>query len=921
MARRGRVVLAGAAFAAVVSALAFRAAREGGLDPRNEDLWVLCDFRDAIYFPARALLDGVNPYDGERFLAAYPVPRRFPIYSPSVLALHLPWGLVAYETGAVLFWIVTLALTLALAHAARRDATDEPVVGAAGTLALAACLLASRPGQQNLLVGQATLELVLAMFVAWRWGPTRPVLAGIALAVALGKVTFGLPLLVVMAALGWWRAVAVGVAVAAAVNGAVVAVLAARAGGVAALLEPLRVAAATTETIAEGHPALSYTRVDAIALVGRFLGDGPGTLGSLLITGGMLALAALACRRVAADAAWSEDARRRQLVVGVLTLTTLTCVYQQSYSVLLAAFPLVALPYRAPAGIGPGARALLLALLGLPFVNFAATAPGLVRLGAETGPAWLGLTSLNGLALAVAWAMYLGAALRLPARAAEDGAAPADRDTWRAHWDAHPAPTPSFAREAELFARRLREDFRLDCDTDVFDYGCGFGFVAAALAPDVRTVAVWEPARAMAAHARATLAGHPNVREVDLAAAGTRGDRPEVDLVVVNSVVQYMSEAEVARMLATLAGMLRPGGRIVVSDVVPPRHSLGREAVTFALRHPGLVRDRLWRWGRDYLRKMDALPLLRLGVEDLRRLAASAGLILETHRRNLTHFAGRTTFVLRPATLRAAILTFESPQGNLITQRLLRTRATEICGIVQALAVEPARPGWRSFLRIARRADTRLLAWKTAERVVSRLAWTWHRVRRRRPAIPTLAALAAEHGVPLVGTRDVNGAPAVATLRGWAPDVAVSVHFTQRLGKDVLAIPGLGTVNVHGALLPRNRGLFPYFWELANGDAEAGVTVHWVDEKLDTGDLILQRPIAIADDETVSSLAWKGAETGAALLEEALKLIASGAAPRLRQSSAASYYSWPRRADVTRLRRAGRRLGKLRDAWRRIGSG
>lgn len=914
--------LAAAAFAAVVAALAMRTARAGGLDLGNEDLWVLCDFRDAIYFPARALFDGINPYDGARFLAAYPVPRRFPIYSPSVLAVHLPWGLFSYETGAMLFWIVTVALTVALAYAARRDASAAPGVAAAGTLALAAFLLATRPGQQNLLAGQATLEFVLAMFVAWRYGPSRPVVAGIALAVALGKVTFGVPLLVVMAALGWWRALAVGVAVAAVANGAVVAVLAARAGGIAALLDPLRVATATTETIAEGHPALSYTRVDAIALVGRFLGDSPGAIGDLLITGGMLALAALACRRVAADVAWDEDPRRRQLVVGVLTLTTLTCVYQQSYGVVLAVFPLVALLSAAPAGIGPGARVTLLALLALPFLNFAATAQGLVRLGAEAGPAWLAITSLNGLALLAAWAMYLSAALRLSPRAADD-ATSAHGDGWRAHWDAHPAPTPSFAREAELFAQRLRDDFRLGADSDVLDYGCGFGFVAAALAPDVRTITVWEPARAMALHARATLAGVPNVQTVDLSPdREAPTDRSQVDVVVVNSVVQYMSEPEIARVLATLAGILRPGGCIVVSDVIPPGHSFLREALALAVRHPGLVRDRLWRWGGDYLRKMDALPLQRLGPEDLRRLAAGAGLVVEPHHRNLTHFAGRATFVLRPATLRVAILTFESPQGNLITQRLLRARSAEVCGIVQALAVEPAGPVWRSFLRIARRADTRLLAWKTAERVVSRAAWAWHRVRRRRPAIPTLAALAAEHGVPLLATRDVNAEPALATLRGWAPDVAVSVHFTQRLGREAAALPRLGTVNVHGALLPRNRGLFPYFWELANGDAEGGVTVHWIDERLDTGDVILQRPVAIAADETVSSLAWKGAAAGAALLEEALTLIAAGAAPRVRQSAeGASYYSWPRRADVTKLRRAGRRLGTLRDAWRRIGSG
>jgi methionyl-tRNA formyltransferase len=106
------------------------------------------------------------------------------------------------------------------------------------------------------------------------------------------------------------------------------------------------------------------------------------------------------------------------------------------------------------------------------------------------------------------------------------------------------------------------------------------------------------------------------------------------------------------------------------------------------------------------------------------------------------------------------------------------------------------------------------------------------------------------------------------------PDLLLSVHFNQRLGSEVLALPPRGALNVHGALLPRNRGLFPHFWALANGDSETGVTVHWMDERLDHGDVLLQRTVAIAPHDTVHALVLRSkVDVGRHALLEALERI------------------------------------------------
>ncbi|OQY27490.1 MAG: hypothetical protein B6I38_10060 [Anaerolineaceae bacterium 4572_5.1] len=94
---------------------------------------------------------------------------------------------------------------------------------------------------------------------------------------------------------------------------------------------------------------------------------------------------------------------------------------------------------------------------------------------------------------------------------------------------------------------------------------------------------------------------------------------------------------------------------------------------------------------------------------------------------------------------------------------------------------------------------------------------------------------------------------------------------------------------------------------MANGDAETGVTVHWVAPKFDTGEILVQRPLPIEAEDTV----------GANLLVEALTLIETGNPPYLPQNpEQATYHSWPTPADVRRFKQRGRRYGSLAETWK-----
>jgi len=269
--------------------------------------------------------------------------------------------------------------------------------------------------------------------------------------------------------------------------------------------------------------------------------------------------------------------------------------------------------------------------------------------------------------------------------------------------------------------------------------------------------------------------------------------------------------------------------------------------------------------------------------------------------------------------LNIAILTYESKQANLMTHRLLTEFPGQVRGILASDVIIPGKSTLGAAWFLLRKTGLGFVGMKGAEIILSRIAPLILKLTGRQPTIPSLAQMSAETGVPVVHTKNVNAPDSLATLQTWQPDVVVSVYLNQLIKKPIIELATRGVINVHPARLPHNRGLFPYFWALANGDAETGVTVHWVDIRFDTGEILVQRAFPIKPDDTVLSLAGKSAALGAELLVEAIRAIESGNPPRLSQNPAeASYFSWPTAEAVRRFRQRGRRYGSLRELWREV---
>lgn len=163
--------------------------------------------------------------------------------------------------------------------------------------------------------------------------------------------------------------------------------------------------------------------------------------------------------------------------------------------------------------------------------------------------------------------------------------------------------------------------------------------------------------------------------------------------------------------------------------------------------------------------------------------------------------------------------------------------------------------------------------------------------RTQRIQPPPIKAAVASSTIPVLQPDRIKREEAVRAIRELAPEVIVVMAYGQILPRTVLEIPTVACLNLHASLLPKHRGAAPIQAAITAGDAETGITVMYMDEGLDTGDMLLQSRIAIGPDESGGSLHDRLAEIAPGALDEALQRLASGTAPRIPQNSAEATYA------------------------------
>ncbi|MCS3950915.1 methionyl-tRNA formyltransferase [Salinibacter ruber] len=166
------------------------------------------------------------------------------------------------------------------------------------------------------------------------------------------------------------------------------------------------------------------------------------------------------------------------------------------------------------------------------------------------------------------------------------------------------------------------------------------------------------------------------------------------------------------------------------------------------------------------------------------------------------------------------------------------------------------------------------------------------------------------HAIPEHTPENVNDPAFLDFLSEQDVDLVVSIACPQIVREDLLNCPPDGVINIHGALLPKYRGKLPSFWVLANGEEKTGVTVHYMNEQLDDGPIIVQKEVPIRPDDTLHSLVLRSkVQFGGSALAEAVRQIETGSVEtKENPGGEATYFSFPDAEAIRRFRERGRKI-------------
>ena len=144
--------------------------------------------------------------------------------------------------------------------------------------------------------------------------------------------------------------------------------------------------------------------------------------------------------------------------------------------------------------------------------------------------------------------------------------------------------------------------------------------------------------------------------------------------------------------------------------------------------------------------------------------------------------------------------------------------------------------------------------------------------------------LAVSYGTPVFQPATLRDGKAADLIKELQCDIITVVAYGKILPKEIIDIPPLGCINIHGSLLPKYRGASPIQYAILNGEKETGVTSMYLSEEMDAGDMLLVKKIAIGDDETSIDLFERLSVLGAQLLSETVYAISQGLAVRIPQN-------------------------------------
>lgn len=158
-------------------------------------------------------------------------------------------------------------------------------------------------------------------------------------------------------------------------------------------------------------------------------------------------------------------------------------------------------------------------------------------------------------------------------------------------------------------------------------------------------------------------------------------------------------------------------------------------------------------------------------------------------------------------------------------------------------------------------------------------------------AAPPVKEFALQNNIEVLQPNKIKTFEFVEQIRNMKPDLLITAAYGKILSADLLDVPPMGCINVHGSLLPAYRGAAPIHWAIINGEKTTGITTMFTDIGLDTGDMLLKRELPIPEDMTVGELHDQMAALGAEVLKETILHLINGTLKRIKQEDALSSYA------------------------------
>ena len=170
-------------------------------------------------------------------------------------------------------------------------------------------------------------------------------------------------------------------------------------------------------------------------------------------------------------------------------------------------------------------------------------------------------------------------------------------------------------------------------------------------------------------------------------------------------------------------------------------------------------------------------------------------------------------------------------------------------------------------------------------------------------APPPVKVLAEQNGISVYQPESLkkNADEYIKIIKDINPDIIVVAAYGKILPKEVLEIPRLGCVNIHGSLLPKYRGAAPIQWAVLNGDKETGVTTMLMNEGLDTGDILLTEKTEIGENETASELFDRLSLMGADILLKTIDALQNGTVTPQKQDNSKATYAAMLSKDLSKI--------------------